>query len=129
VPIAAAAVVAALFAGPLSPFHGGGDVAQASAPEVHLTTGAPADWDGSVLTDADGNRYTLGVTGGEVVLGDWDCDGTPTPGHYDPTTGAATTFAGWAADGRPLPGRRRHLAPGHHAAVASGHGCDRLVIR
>jgi serine/threonine protein kinase len=129
VPVAAAALVAALLAGPLSPFHGGSGVAQASAPEVHLSTGPAADWDGSVLTDPAGNRYTLGVTGGEVVLGDWDCDGTTTPGHYDPATGVATTFAGWAGDGRPLTGARRHLAPGRHAAVATGHGCDRLVIR
>jgi hypothetical protein len=129
VPVAAAAVVAAVLAGPLSPFHGGGDVAAASPPPLHLTAGRPADWDGAVLTDAAGDRYTLGLTGGEVVLGDWDCDGTVTPAHYDPVTGEAVTFSGWAADGRPIPGARTDLRAGRHAAVARVRGCDRLVIR
>ena len=45
----------------------------------------------------EGRRYALGRTGDIVVVGDWNCDGSPTPALLRPTTGAVAVFGHWPA--------------------------------
>ena len=54
---------------------------------------------GSVLT-VDGRRYRVGQDGDEVLVGDWDCDGAPTPALLRPATGEVFVFPTWADDGQ-----------------------------
>ena len=43
----------------------------------------------------NGTRFTIGVDGDRVVLGDWDCDGTPTAALARPATGEVFVFQTW----------------------------------
>jgi hypothetical protein len=58
-------------------------------------TAAPVP--GSVLV-ADGHRYRVGAPGDHVLVGDWWCDGTPTPALLRPSTHEVFVFERWAAD-------------------------------
>lgn len=58
--------------------------------EQHAAT-AVAD---SVLT-VGGRRYRVGQAGDEVLVEDWDCDGTPTPALLRPGTGEVFIFPRW----------------------------------
>lgn len=49
------------------------------------------------------NHFALGAPGDEVVLGDWDCDGSATPAVYRPSTGEVHLFAAWPTDTAPAP--------------------------
>lgn len=48
----------------------------------------------SVL-EVDGRRYRVGRAGDEVLVGDWDCDGTATPALLRPATGEVFVFPRW----------------------------------
>lgn len=58
--------------------------------ERHTAT-AVAD---SVLS-VEGRRYRVGQAGDEVLVEDWDCDGTPTPALLRPGTGEVFIFPRW----------------------------------
>ena len=47
----------------------------------------------------DGRTYTVGRQGDRVAVGDWDCNGTMTPGLVRPSTGEIFLFASWAGIG------------------------------
>ena len=66
----------------------------------HSTTvvGNSIDLDDGTLI-VGGHRYAIGDAGDEVVLGDWDCDGTRTAALLRPSTGDVFVFDAWPADG------------------------------
>ena len=92
-------------------------------------------WDGKVLLveveqGQPARRYQVGKPGDQLVLGDWDCNGTDTLGIYRPVTGERFLFQSWpvgkalAADsvpGAPLGGMAR--------VVHGNKGCDRLEVQ
>ena len=43
-----------------------------------------------------GHRWTVGGPGDVVAVGDWDCDGTPTPAVLRAATGRLHLFDAWA---------------------------------
>lgn len=63
----------------------------------------PLRWssDRAVLSvDRDGGpAWRLGRPGDQLLLRDWDCDGTVTPGLARPSTGQVFTFDHWPDDG------------------------------
>lgn len=71
--------------------------------------------DGEVL------RFRLGAPGDQVVLGDWDCDGIDTLGHYLRSDGLVHYYDGWAAEANePLdPFRETRVAADGDASVVS----------
>jgi hypothetical protein len=76
---------------------------------------------GNVLQVDGGDRFALGAEGDVAVLGDWDCDGTATPGLFRPSTGESFVFDRWArADGQALPAAGRATA--RRCAAPRGHG-------
>ncbi len=98
-----------------------------SAPEVVKHTARPVA--GSVVS-AGGNRYRVGQPGDQVLLGDWDCDGTATPALLRPGTGEVFVFEAWASDG-PLVVEPVVQVPAADALVSevSAGGCPSLVVR
>lgn len=76
-------------------------------------------------------HFELGEPGDELVLGDWDCDGSATPALLRPTTGDVFVFPSWAVD-RDLVVRPAARVQGAQQldVVASGAGtCAGLVAR
>ncbi len=47
----------------------------------------------------DGQTYTVGGPGDRVAVGDWDCNGTMTPGLVRPSTGEVFLFRTWSGAG------------------------------
>ncbi len=93
----------------------------------------PVDWRQGeaelTYTAAGGEllRFRVGRPGDDLVLGDWDCDGTATAAVVRAATGETFVFDSWAAEGETLvadPGPA--LAPGSPATVVDDGGCDRL---
>lgn len=102
----------------------GGDRPTAACP----VAGAPAEAPGTVTVQADVDgrgctvavrwqpergeveivapegvrRYGLGQAGDELVVADWDCDGTATPMLRRPVEGRAWRFDAWPTDQRPV---------------------------
>ena len=96
----------------------------------------PVDWRqaGAELAYAGAGgellRFRVGRPGDDLVLGDWDCDGTATAAVVRTGTGETFLFDSWAAAGETLvaePGPS--LAPGSPATVVDEGGCDRLRSR
>jgi eukaryotic-like serine/threonine-protein kinase len=50
---------------------------------------------GDRVVSVDGRRFSVGDPGDRVVLGDWDCDGTPTAAIARPSTGEVFVFDRW----------------------------------
>lgn len=77
---------------------------------------------GALLTRA-GERFGVGEPGDEAVVGDWDCDGTATPGLVRPATGEVFLFDRWAEPGRPLTVTAALRVAGARALVADPAVC------
>lgn len=101
-------------------------------PPSTTTTTSTTTSDARVLgnvVERGGERWTVGRPGDDVFLGDWDCDGEPTPAVLRRTTGQVWTFAGWPAAGAPDAGRLLRTVVGATGArVRRVGGCDRLEI-
>ena len=70
-----------------------------SQPRTTTTVGSkPSVGDGTEIR-SDGRTYTLGRNGDRIAVGDWDCNGTRTPGLVRPSTGEIFLFASWAGSG------------------------------
>ena len=73
-------------------------------------TGADVDGDGCPeavaiadgVVEVAGVRYQVGVTGDDILLGDWDCDGRATPALLRTATGEVFVFPSWAEPGHDL---------------------------
>jgi hypothetical protein len=78
--------------------------------------------------EVGGMRYALGEAGDVLLVGDWDCDGTPTPALYRPADGRIFRFSSWP-DGRSMASAPAEVAEaGGHPAVERVDGCDRIVV-
>jgi hypothetical protein len=83
-----------------------------------------------VTLDGSTHTYRIGEPGDAVLLGDWDCDGTDTPGLYRPGTGLVLEFGTWQATGAGVgPTATAQLAPHRSPYVERGSGCDTIAIR
>ena len=84
---------------------------------------------GGVLTTASGT-YRLGVAGDVLVAGDWDGNGTWTPGLYRPSTGEAFLFDVAPGDAVVTSRPVLQLAPAATPAVvdAGADGSHELVV-
>jgi len=60
------------------------------------------DDDDRVIIDHRGRRYGVGQPGDKAVVGDWNCDGTPTLALLQPSTGVIAVFADWPAPSQRL---------------------------
>ncbi len=75
------------------------------------------------------HRFEVGQPGDEVVVGDWDCDGTVTPALLRASTGDVFVFPGWADD-EALTVRPAASVPGARALVTRpAAGCHGLAAR
>lgn len=104
------------------------------------TTGPPATarMDRPVTTVAsdealvmihEGRRYGLGVPGDTAVLGDWDCDGRPTPALLRSGLDLVAIFAEWPQPGDSVePTSTRVVPDATDLRRESVHGCDRLRV-
>jgi HAMP domain-containing protein len=112
---------------------------RAPAPDCPDATGPVADLDGdgcaSALTvegtvvSGDGGRFQVGEEGDEVVVGDWDCDGTATPALLRPDAGDVFVFDRWARDGIEVTVRAVDQVPGATAVEVEPDGdCDLLAV-
>ena len=54
---------------------------------------------GDRVVSVDGHQFSVGDPGDRVVLGDWDCDGTPTAALARPSTGEVFVFDRWPVAG------------------------------
>ncbi|OWY59494.1 hypothetical protein B7486_74265, partial [cyanobacterium TDX16] len=71
----------------------------------------------------------VGEEGDEVVLGDWDCDGSATPALLRPDAGEVFVFARWARDGADVTVTAVDEVDGATAIEVRTEGsCDRLVV-
>jgi hypothetical protein len=102
----------------------------------------PVVWNGQVMRfrleegDVEPRSYDFRVAGdrspGQLLLGDWDCDGTDTPALYRPSTGVVAYFSavpgqvGGEVTATPDPtgitGGRARLEPG------DGDRCDTVDV-
>jgi hypothetical protein len=75
-------------------------------------------------------RYVVGGPGDLVVLGDWDCDGSPTPSVVRPTDGSVWTFPHWTTGSEVAVAEAVGVAPSPVAAFSrpGPDGCDALAI-
>lgn len=98
-----------------------------SSPPVD-PTGA-LDVDGRVVT-FEGRRYEVGEPGDLVVVGDWDCDGTPTPAVLRPRSGEVFAFDSWGS-GEPVEVAPISQVSSAEALVTTpgAGGCTALAVR
>jgi hypothetical protein len=98
----------------------------APSPELDLTY-AYADG----VLERDHVRWSVGMAGDVVTIGDWDCDGEPTPALLRPATGSVYEFGEWATTDTDVDGRLVGTAADAAAldrADVDGDGCDDLVL-
>lgn len=95
---------------------------------VPTTTGSPGDVPGIELVH-EGRRYGLGADGDQAVVGDWDCDGVPTPALLQFGSGVIAVFDAWPDPDEPLTAAAVDVAPDATAIEAvEQDGCHRLRI-
>ncbi|HZA76667.1 MAG TPA: serine/threonine-protein kinase [Acidimicrobiales bacterium] len=85
----------------------------------------------TITIDGDSQRIAIGAPGDQLVLGDWDCDGTDTPGLYRAAAGEVQYFDVWpeVERHRYQPDRTEPVGPGGAASLAEGGGdCDRIEV-
>jgi hypothetical protein len=83
---------------------------------------------GAVI-DHGGRRYGIGQEGDVVVVGDWDCDGTPTPAVLRPATGDIAVFDRWPEPDASVRSISAWVVEGAHDLTAeAGSRCDRLRV-
>ena len=93
---AAGAVLAVLAVGRLR----ASDPAALTAREVEIPSAeveVAAPVPGSILV-SDGKRFRVGEEGDHLLVGDWRCDGQPTPAAFRPSTHEVFVFDHWAAE-------------------------------
>lgn len=83
--------------------------------------GEPISVDGTVVIIGD-RRWSVGAAGDMVLVGDWDCDGAPTPAVLRPGDGGFFVFDRWAGEGEAATARKIGQFPGAVSATAAGCG-------
>jgi hypothetical protein len=85
---------------------------------------------GSVLT-VEGRRYRVGQAGDELLVDDWDCNGSFTPALLRPDTGEVFVFRSWADHAR-IEVEPVVQVAGAEALVSArtaGGACPSLLVR
>jgi hypothetical protein len=77
---------------------------------------------------ARGQRWQVGIEGDLVAVGDWDCDGSPTPAVLRPSAGRLHVFDGWAEGDGELVASPGPTAPLDAVSVEPS-GCGQAVVR
>ena len=104
---------------------------------VYQAQTLPDGGEGMVLTIALGGvskQIGLGAGGDQLALGDWDCDGTDTPGLYRVAEGVVDYFDVWPTVERRSyrPARSERAVPDGSASLDEGTGtggdCDRIAV-
>jgi hypothetical protein len=96
-----------------------------AAGDVRVAAPAP----GSVL-EADGKRYLVGQQGDHLLVGDWSCDGSPTPAAFRPSTREVFVFDRWARTGEIAVHAIATVPEGvAMQSQASSMGCPDLSVR
>jgi len=137
-PTEASSTTVARTAPPTEP-SGGGHAGEDPAPDCPEAVGPVADLDGDGCREAlsvdgtvvstDAGRFQVGEDGDEVVLGDWDCDGSSTPALFRPGTGDVFAFERWAnQDDEVSTVALERVAEGTGIRVEREGRCDRLVV-
>jgi hypothetical protein len=102
-----------------------------AAPSGPAVTTGPDDpvASGGLVLDHDGRRYLIGSAGDMVALGDWDCDGEPTPALLRPTTGEIAVFDRWPEPDATISNPGSWTITGATSLSAEPDGsCDRLRV-
>ena len=75
-------------------------------------------------------RFSVGLPGDRVAVGDWNCDGVSTVAVLRPSTGAVFVFDGWASDGDDVSVAPARIVTGavDVAARDRSDGCSTLVV-
>lgn len=68
-------------------------------------------------------RFSVGEPGDAATVGDWDCDGVPTPALLRPGTGEVFRFDAWAGPADDLTARAVAVVPGAVLLVAPSGAC------
>ena len=85
------------------------------------------------VAEGEPRRFQLGRPDDILLLGDWDCDGTDTPGLYRPASGQVYYFFEWARPGAALPNAvpietdQRGATP--EVGDDGDNGCQEIVLR
>jgi Protein kinase domain len=99
-----------------------------TAPIVPSTSPAHVQDDGVIVLGSQ--RFTAGVAGDRIAIGDWDCDGAQTPAVLRPSTGAVFVFEEWATASSDVsvPPTRVVTGATDIKARAGAEGCSILVV-
>ena len=139
-PVIAIAVALFLVAGALRLTGGDGSVTAVippppTAPPTTTTT-APAPLPSPSVPapdaptiDHEGRRYAVGESGDVVVLGDWTCDGVPTPAVLRPETGEVAVFVGWPTPGAHIEPEVVTTVEGAESFVPDSRPCPSIRVR
>ena len=91
-------------------------------PPTPPATSAP----GALEIAHGGRRYALGQPGDQVVVGDWDCDGTPPPALLRPPPGEVLVFHAWPDAGASIEPSTRATVDGARSLTAGPAACPEL---
>lgn len=80
------------------------------------------------VVSVDGQAYEVGDPGDEVVVGDWDCDGTPTPAVLRPRSGEVFTFDTWGTGSEVVVGPAGHVPGAARLVVRQSEQCAELWV-
>jgi hypothetical protein len=100
-----------------------GEVAPDTAADIRVA--APVA--GSVLV-ADGRRYRVGQDGDHLLVGDWRCDGVPTPAAFRPSTHEVFVFDRWTAE-EPIRVEAIATVADSVELISAGDRCPTLAVR
>ncbi len=96
---------------------------------VELIAWDPASATATVRHDGRVETYVIGASGDQLVLGDWNGDGTRTPALYRPSTGEVWAFDRWADEGEGTGARvLGRYATGGVARVAVAGSHDTVAV-
>lgn len=76
----------------------------------------------------DGHRWQVGSPGDVVAIGDWNCDGEPTPAVLRPADARLYVFDRWATTDAPLTASPGPTVPPAAESIEAA-GCGRATIR
>lgn len=82
------------------------------------------------VPDGAPRRWHVGAAGDQVVLGDWDCNGTATAALYQATTGIVFIFDRWPANGAALRSSSSFDTGirGGATRVVDGTSCEKVEV-
>ena len=84
---------------------------------------------GAPTIDHGGRRYAVGDPGDVVVLGDWTCDGVPTPAVLRQETGEVAVFVAWPTPGAHIEPEVVTTVEGAESFVPDSRPCPNIRVR